>query len=146
MRSTRRNLRGFTLLELLVVLGILALLATLVAPKVLGQLGKAKPQVTRQQVRNTSTAIQSFKLDLGRYPTTEEGLSVLITKSDGAPNMDKWDGPYLERKALPMDGWGVPLQYRAPAREEGFEFEIFSLGADNAEGGEGENKDIFSWE
>lgn len=146
MRSTRRHPRGFTLLELLVVLGILALLATLVAPKVLGQLGKAKPQVTMQQVRNAATALQSFKLDTGRYPTTEEGLEILITKHDGAPNMDKWNGPYFERKSLPVDGWGVPLQYRAPAREEGYEFEVFSLGADNAEGGDGENKDIFSWQ
>ena len=146
MRSTRRHTRGFTLLELLVVLGILALLATLVAPKVLGQLGKAKPQVTLQQVRNAATALQSFKFDTGRYPTTEEGLEILIAKREGAPNMDKWNGPYFERKTLPVDGWGNPLKYRAPAREAGFEFEIFSLGADNAEGGEGENKDIFSWE
>lgn len=146
MRSMRRNRHGFTLLELLVVLGILALLATLVAPKVLGQLGKAKPAVTVQQIANAKTAINSFKLDTGRYPTTEEGLEILITKRDNAPNMDKWNGPYFERKSLPMDGWGVPLKYRAPAREPGFEFEIFSLGADNAEGGEGENKDIFSWE
>ncbi len=146
MRSTRRQRHAFTLLELLVVLGILALLATLVAPKVLGQLGKAKPQVTQQQIRNAATAVQSFKLDTGRYPTTQEGLNILLVKAEGAPNMDKWNGPYFERKALPVDGWGVPLQYRAPAREEGYEFEIFSLGADNAEGGDGENKDIFSWQ
>ncbi len=142
----RRNRRAFTLLELLVVLGILALLATLVAPKVLGQLGKAKPQVTRQQIGNTVTALQSFKLDTGRYPSTEEGLDVLITKKDSAPNMDKWDGPYLERKSLPVDGWGNPLRYRAPASEQGFEYEVYSLGADNTEGGEGENADIYSWQ
>ncbi|MBL0921328.1 MAG: type II secretion system major pseudopilin GspG [Phycisphaerales bacterium] len=146
MRSTRRTRRGFTLLELLVVLGILALLATLVAPKVLGQLGKAKPQVTVQQIQNAKTAIQSFQLDVGRFPTTEEGLEILITKREGAANMDKWKGPYFERKSLPVDGWGNPLRYRAPAREPGFEFEIYSLGADNAEGGEGENADIFSWQ
>lgn len=146
-RATSRMSRSaFTLLELLVVLGILALLATLVAPRLVNVLTTAKPEVTRQQIANTKLAIDRFRLDVGRVPTTEEGLAVLLAPASGATGMDKWKGPYFERKSLPKDGWGNELRYRAPASEPGFDYEIYSLGADNREGGDEENADLFSWQ
>lgn len=142
--NSRTGRRAFTLLELLVVLGILALLATLVAPRVLGRLSEAKPVQTRQQIANTDTALSSFRLDVGRYPTTQEGLAALLTRPEGVEE-SKWKGPYLARKATPKDGWGADLLYRQPGKEPGMEYEIYSLGADGQEGGEGENADIFQW-
>lgn len=143
MRRKQPRNRAFTLLELLVVLGILALLLTLVAPRVIGHLGESKPVVTRQQIQNTVTALESFRLDVGRYPTPEEGLKALIERPDG---LEKWKGPYLSRISVPQDGWGRELRFRVPASRGGFDFEVYSLGADNQEGGEGENADIFSWQ
>lgn len=140
MANERR--RGFTLLELLVVLGIIALLATLVAPKFIGQLSAAKPKVTKQQIANAQMAVEQFHLDVGRYPTTEEGLVALVE----AKGIEKWKGPYLAKKTVPKDGWDAPLQYRTPASEGGYEFEVFSLGADKKVGGEGDNKDLYSWQ
>lgn len=141
-RRETRALRAFTLLELLVVLGIIALLATLVAPKFLSRLSASKPVVTRQQLGNAESAIEQFHLDVGRYPTTDEGLNALLE----AKGVEKWKGPYLARKAIPKDGWGNPLQYRAPSTEAGYEFEVYSFGADNKQGGEGDNKDLFHWQ
>lgn len=141
---SRMGRRAFTLLELLVVLGILALLATLVAPRVLSRLQEAKPVQTRQQIANADTALASFRLDVGRYPTTQEGLESLITRPSDIEE-SKWKGPYLARKAMPRDGWGNELLYRKPGKEEGMEYEVYSLGADGEEGGEGENADIFQW-
>lgn len=145
MRRTRQALqrRAFTLLELLVVLGILALLITLVAPRVVNQLGQSRPVVTKTQIQNTVVALEQFRIDVGRYPTNEEGLQALIDRPQG---LEKWNGPYLSRRSLPQDGWGNALRYRTPASEGGFGFEVYSLGADNQEGGEGENADIFSWQ
>lgn len=135
--------RAFTLLELLVVLGILALLLTLVAPRVIGHLGESKPVVTRQQIQNTATALESFRLDVGRYPTPEEGLKSLIERPEG---VERWKGPYLSRSSVPQDGWGRELRYRVPASQGGFDFEVYSFGADDKEGGEGENADLYSWQ
>ncbi|TVQ59600.1 MAG: type II secretion system protein GspG [Phycisphaerales bacterium] len=135
--------RAFTLLELLVVLGILALLITLVAPRVVGKLGESRPVVTRTQIQNTVVALEQFRLDIGRYPTTAEGLQALVERPQG---LEKWNGPYLTRRSLPPDGWGRPLQYRSPAQGVEYPFEVFSLGANNQEGGEGEDADIYSWD
>lgn len=142
-----RRRRAFTLLELIVVLGIISLLAVLIAPRVVGRLGEAKPVVTRQQIANTVGALDLFRVDVGRYPTTEEGLSALVNKPAGLGDV-KWEGPYLARKAMPKDGWGRELRYRAPAQSDGatdLPFEVFSYGADDQPGGEGENADIFHW-
>lgn len=142
-----RRRRAFTLLELIVVLGIISLLAVLIAPRVVGRLGEAKPVVTRQQIGNADTAIQLFRADIGRYPTTEEGLKALAERPANVEE-GKWKGPYLGRKGIPKDGWGRELRYRAPAQSEGAKdlaFEIFSYGADDAPGGENENADIFNW-
>lgn len=135
-----RNKDGFTLIELLVVMIIIGLLAALVGPRFIRQEEKAKIKATKAQIELLSTALDTFRLDVGRYPTTEEGLEALRTKP-GA--LDRWDGPYL-KKDLPLDPWGKAYVYRSPG-EHG-PFDIVSYGADGAPGGEGDNRDITSWD
>jgi general secretion pathway protein G len=131
---------GFTLVELLVVLVILVLLAGLVAPRVIGYLGSSRTKTAKVQIQSLSTALELYKVDTGRYPTTGEGLKALTEAPPGTP---AWNGPYLTRKEVPGDPWGRPYTYRSPG-EHG-PFDIASLGADNQPGGSGENEDIVSW-
>ena len=126
---------GFTLVELLVVLAILALLAGIVGPKVLGQLGGAKSKTAAVQIADLEKTLELFKLDVGRYPTAEEGLDALVKKPG---NATAWSGPYL-KGGVPMDPWSHPYVYKPGT---GGTFEILSLGADGTPGGEGENGDI----
>lgn len=130
-----RRAGGFTLVELLVVLAILALLAGLVGPRLMNQFGGAKVKTTRLQIEELTKTLDVYKLDVGSYPTTEEGLQALMTKPSAAKN---WNGPYMKGQ-LPQDPWNKPYQYALSA---GGEVEITSLGADGAPGGEGENADI----
>lgn len=132
---------GFTLLELLVVLVILGMLAGLVGPRVMKYFSGARSDTTRLQITDLSTALDMYKLEVGRYPTTDEGLEALVQQPAGASH---WNGPYLKKKQVPKDPWGQDYHYRFPG-EHG-EIDLYSLGADNAEGGNGENKDIVSWE
>lgn len=134
--APRRRARGFTLVELLVVLAILTLLAGLVGPRVLGQLGGAKAKSAAVQIADFEKALELFKLDVGRFPTKEEGLQALNKKPATA---NGWAGPYLKGTEIPADPWGRPYQY-ANAGPGGIE--ILSLGGDGAPGGEGENADI----
>jgi general secretion pathway protein G len=136
---TLNNQKGLTLIELMVVIVILGLLAALVAPKMFGRLGESKQKAAKAQIELFGTALDSFRLDAGRYPTTSEGLQALRVKPAGVEN---WKGPYLP-KEIPLDPWGHPYRYRSPG-EHG-DYDLYSLGADNAEGGEGENQDIVSW-
>lgn len=129
---------GFTLLELLVVIVILGLLAAYVGPRYFSQIGKSETAVARAQIEAFEKALDQFRLDLGRYPTTEEGLNAL-TASTGEPA--KWRGPYL-KKAVPPDPWGRPYVYRSPGAKG--EYEIVSLGKDGVPGGSGENADVSS--
>ncbi len=128
--------RGFTLIELLVVLAILTLLAGLVGPRVLNQLGGAKSKTASVQIADLDKSLELFKLDVGRYPTSEEGLEALV-KRPGSVN--GWTGPYL-KGGVPTDPWGHPYRYANPSPNGGLE--IVSLGADGVPGGEGENADI----
>lgn len=139
-RSDSARSGGFTLVELLVVLAILALLAGLVGPRVLNQLGGAKSKTAGVQIRDLEQGVELFKLDVGRFPTTEESLAALVTKPGTALG---WNGPYLKGKAVPADPWGHPYHYMNPGQRA--EVDIYSLGADGAEGGEGENADIGNW-
>lgn len=132
----RKSSRGFTLIELLVVLAILTLLAGLVGPRVLGQLGGAKAKTAGVQIADLDKSLELFKLDVGRYPTTEEGLEALV-KRPGSVN--GWAGPYL-KGGVPSDPWGHPYRYTSPGPNGGIE--ILSLGSDGAPGGEGEAADI----
>ncbi len=131
---------GFTLIELLVVMVIIGLLAALVAPRFMRQEEKAKVKVTMAQIELLGTALDTLRLDVGRYPTTQEGLESLRRKPGG---LERWDGPYI-RKAVPSDPWGKPYIYRSPG-EHG-SYDLFSYGADGTPGGDGTNKDITSWD
>ena len=138
-RAGARAGSGFTLLELLVVMVIIGLLAAYVGPKYFSQIGKSEIKVTKAQIDALEKALDAYRLDVGRYPTTEQGLAALETRPN---NEAKWQGPYL-KKAVPLDPWGKPYQYRAPG-EKG-EFDLFSFGKDGQAGGEGENADITNW-
>jgi len=135
--------KGFTLIELLVVMVILGLLASLVAPKFFSKIGESKVRTAKAQIELLGSALDAFYLDVGRYPTTEEGLEALIKRPDTVP-ADKWKGPYLPKTKIPKDPWGHPYIYKCPG-EHG-KYDLYSLGADGKVGGEGENKDIVSWE
>jgi len=135
-----RKSRGFTLMELLLVLVIIGLLAALVGPTLYQHIKPAKESAARAQIQNFMTALDNFFIDVGRYPTTQEGLGVLRNKPEGA---QKWNGPYL-KKEIPADPWDNPFIYRAPGRSGGYE--VSSFAADGREGGEGDNADINSWE
>lgn len=140
----RRNIqeKGFTLIELLIVLVILGLLAALIGPNMIRHTDDAKVTTTKLQIRTFSTSLDAFRLDMGRYPTTDEGLSILVNKPDEAvPGASRWKGPYTA--AIAKDGWGNAYQYRAPG-EHG-DYDIWSYGADNREGGDGYASDIESW-
>jgi general secretion pathway protein G len=139
--KTRKSRFGFTLLELLVVLVILGLLASLVGPQVLRQLAGSKTKTAQLQIRELGTALDLYRLEVGRYPTTAEGLDALLS----APaNARGWNGPYLTKRTIPKDPWGYDYQYRSPGQHG--EFDLFSLGSDNREGGTGEAQDVVSWE
>lgn len=130
---------AFTLVELLVVMVIIGLLAALVAPRFIRQEEKAKLKAAKAQIELLGTALDTFRLDVGRYPTSQEGLEALRAQPGG---IEKWDGPYL-KKEVPLDPWGKPYIYRNPG-EHG-PYDLLSYGADGASGGEGDNRDITSW-
>lgn len=138
--SQRYNHRGFTLIELLVVLVILGLLAGLVGPRVMQYLGSANTDTAQVQVAQLGSALEMYRIDVGRYPSSSEGLQALVREPASG---GRWNGPYLRKEDVPKDPWGNDYQYRYPG-EHG-EYDVFSLGADNAPGGEGENQDIVSW-
>jgi len=117
--------RGFTLLELLVVLAILGLLIGLVAPAVMRQFGAAKEKIAAQSVERLATVLDMYKLDVGTYPTTDQGLQALLTQPRGVAH---WEGPYLKGDKLPEDPWGHPFAYRSPSERPGHEFDLYSLG------------------
>jgi len=139
IESRFKNRKGFTLIELLVVMVILGMLAALVGPQIFGKVGKGKQSAARTQIEMLGQALDSYRLDVGKYPSTSEGLNALVTN----PGAQGWDGPYL-KKALPNDPWGKPYQYQSPGSHG--DYDLLSYGGDGAAGGDGENKDVNSWE
>ncbi len=133
--KTRQRERGFTLLELLVVLAILGLLIGLVAPAALRQLGSAKEKIAHQSIERLASVLDIYKLDVGVYPTTDQGLQALIAKPQG---VTRWSGPYVKGDKVPEDPWGRPFQYRSPSQRPDHEFDLYSLGPGGQSGGSGD--------
>ena len=132
--------RGFTLVEMLVVLVIIGLLGLLVAPNLVSRLGHAKSDAAQAQINSLMSAVDMFGVDMGRPPTKEEGLEALLA----APGNDvNWRGPYVRKRQALIDPWGNPYRYRVPGQHGAFD--LYSLGSDNAEGGEGDARDVTSW-
>ena len=154
MINQSRNNHGFTLIELLVVILILGLLAGIVGPRLFGHTDEAKQTKARVQIENLSSALKMYKIDNGKYPSTEQGLEALVTQPQSGDVPKKWkkgtlptkwrDGGYLEKHKLPKDPWGNDYIYLSPGVHD--DFDITSYGADGASGGEGIDKDINSWE
>jgi len=138
-KAVRQKERGFTLVEILVVIIIIGLLAALVGPKLFGKVSMAKLKAAKAQIELFGSALDALRLDVGRYPTTEEGLKALREKPSG---MEAWRGPYLP-KEIPLDPWGRPYAYKSPGANG--DYDLMSYGLDGTEGGEGENQDVVSW-
>lgn len=132
---------GFTLIELLVVMVILVLLASLVAPRVIGYLGSSRTKTAKVQIESLSTSLELYKLDTGQYPDGRQGLVALVQRP---ANLPSWNGPYLKKDRVPLDPWGQPYFYVYPGRHG--VFDILSLGADKKEGGQGEDQGVTSWQ
>jgi len=130
---------GFSLLELIVVLVILGLLAAIVGPRVVDQAWKAKVKAARLQIEQLGPAIEAFRLEIGRYPTTDEGLRALVENT----GIEGWDGPYLRKTFVPKDPWKREYRYLSPGQHG--DYDIWSYGADGVEGGDRENVDVTSW-
>ncbi|HJT44105.1 MAG TPA: type II secretion system major pseudopilin GspG [Rhizomicrobium sp.] len=140
-RAAKAREQGFTLVELLVVLAILGLLIALVGPAMIRQLGSAKHKVAEQSIERLSGILDLYRLDVGSYPTTTQGLTAL---NDNAGNVRGWNGPYIKDANGIVDPWGHPFQYRNPSQRPKHSFDIVSLGADGKPGGEGEDADILN--
>jgi general secretion pathway protein G len=134
---TRRAIRGFTLLELVMVLVIIGVIMAMVGPRVFNSLGRASTERAKVQIEQLGSALELYKLDVGRYPTTQEGLASLVQAPSGVTN---WNGPYLKDTKFLKDPWSRDFTYRSPADKGGYD--LISLGADGKEGGEGENRDV----
>jgi len=137
----RRRQRGFTLLERLVVLAILGLLIGLVAPAALRQLESSKEKITHQSIERIAGVLDIYKLDVGTYPTTEQGLLALIARPSGVA---RWNGPYLKGENVPEDPWGRPFIYHNPSQRTGHEYDLYSFGRTGQPGGTGDAATIYN--
>ena len=145
MSSAREAGRaGFTLLEILVVITVIAILAALVSPQVFRNVGDAKAGAARAQVEILSLALDAYRLDNDRYPTTGQGLAALVHRPEDDPAPPNWRGPYL-RRGVPPDPWGRPYSYESPGAHDSTGFDLSTPGRDGAPGGEGEDADVTTW-
>jgi general secretion pathway protein G len=139
IRTERPGEGGFTLVELLVVLVILVLLASIIGPRVIGYLGSSRTKTASVQIANLATSLELYHLDMGRYPTSSEGLQALVISPHGVAG---WNGPYVSKSAVPVDPWGRPYRYQYPGKKN--MFDLFTFGRDDKEGGSDEDKDVWN--
>jgi general secretion pathway protein G len=132
---------GFSLIELLVVLAIVGMLGAVVGPQVMKHLGGAKSKTAKLQIEDLGAALDLYYLEVGKYPTTQDGLTALVQKPSSA---DNWNGPYLKKAKIPKDPWGNDYHFKSPG--DNGDYDLFSYGADNSPGGEKDNQDVLSWE
>jgi general secretion pathway protein G len=142
MSNLQRNGRGFTLLEILVVVAIIGILASIALPRFMDSQDNALKTATLANIKSMETALQMYKVDNFNYPSTEQGLAALRAKPSGDPAANNWKGPYLDSE--PKDAWGFPLQYLRPGQHG--DFDVYSLGADGKPGGEKADADIGNWD
>lgn len=145
MRRKEFTERGFTLIEIMVVILVLGMLAALVAPNVFRNVGSAKEAATRSQIELLGAALDGYRLDNDMYPVTEQGLEALRREPLSQPRPRNWRGPYL-RKEVPLDAWNRPYVFRSPGAANPWSYDLLSYGRDGREGGEGEDADIMSWQ
>ncbi len=143
-RCRQDSRRGFTLIEILVVVAVIAMLAALVGPNIFNQLGTAKDAAARSQIEMLGAALDAYRLDNGRYPTGAQGLDALRISPVSDPRPSNWRGPYL-RKEVPLDPWDTAYIYVSPGQVSLNGYDLVSLGADGVEGGQGEDADVTSW-
>ncbi len=144
-RTSRLGREGLTLIEIVVVIIVLGLLAGLVGPQIIGRVSEAKTSTAQTQIELFSVALDNYRLDNGRYPTTEQGLQALREKPVSEPVPYNWRGPYLQ-KEIPLDPWGQPYVYRSPGDVNTTTYDLLTLGRDGQPGGEDEDADITSWQ
>jgi general secretion pathway protein G len=142
-RSLEAGPTGFTLIELLVTLAIIAVLASIVAPTLFSSIGDARVGTAKTQIQVIALALDAYRVDIGNYPSSEDGLEALRTKPSGVES-ERWRGPYL-RQTVPLDPWSRVYIYRSPGAQNPSTYDLFTLGKDGQPGGSGENADVTSW-
>ena len=145
MPNPKARAQAFTLIELLVVVIIIGVLAGVVAPRFFGKTDQARVAAAKQQIENFSLALDSYQLDNGSYPSSEQGIKALFEKPKGRPEARNWRGPYMKKKSVPLDPWGNPYVYVSPGKKNPQEYDLICYGKDGREGGEGDDADITNW-
>ena len=145
LQKLRKKEDGYTLIEILAVLTLLAFIITMVAPNIINSLQNGQVKAAKSQISSTENVLNSYYLDNSAYPTTEQGLKALIEKPSASPVPENWNGPYLQKNKIPADPWGHELHYKSPGEHNQDTYDLFSYGKDNAEGGTGANADIGNW-
>jgi general secretion pathway protein G len=145
-RNASKRRGGFTLVEIMAVVVIMGLLAGLVGTAVVSNLAKARSETAAAQIKQLESALTFYQMDNGRFPTSDQGLQALVEKPSGAPEPRNYrDGGYLQTKTVPKDPWGQPYQYLSPGQQNPQSFDIWTLGADGAPGGDGGDRDVGNW-
>jgi len=145
-RLRRRNERGWTLIELMVVMAILVMLAAVITTQVVKRVEDAKVAVAHADIQSMETALDLYHVHNGTYPSSQQGLQALVEKPTSEPEAKNWDGPYLKKGVVPTDPWDRGYVYTEPGEHNTDSFDLYSLGRDGVEGGEGKDADIVNWD
>lgn len=145
MQKKIRDKRGFTLIEVLIVVVIIGFLASTIGPELFSRVSQAQRTTAQNQLDIFKMALNNYRIDNGRYPTTDQGLEALIKKPTSSPVPQSWNGPYLEKKQIPSDPWGNSYHYQYSGQHNSHSYDLWSNGADNQQGGTGDNSDVTNW-